>query len=228
LVWIDRKGAATVAACARDAQLYPVVNEWIVSGRPLVVRCQPPHVEAAGRLAVGLPLPPFLGKRRIALEVDLRAIMRVASPPSLAEIIDELASGWRDPLLQLSAGAAEIDIEFRVFGSAAWQLLTGLPYLTSESDIDLLWRPATNSQLAQGVALLEAWERAAGICADGEILLGDDAVSWREWARDAGPGRLMAKHWRGAALRTRAELLEQLASWRTAVGMAVAGTLACA
>lgn len=228
LVWIDREAVATVPAGARDAQLYPVVNEWIILDRPLVVRCQPPRAETAGCLAVGLPLPPSLGKRRIPFEVDPRAIVRGASPPLLAEITNEFASDRRASLLQLCAAAREIDIEFRVFGSAAWQLLTGLSYLTSESDIDLLWRPSTDSQLAQGIALLQAWERAGRIRADGEILLGDDAVSWREWAHDPGRGRLMAKHRRGAALRTRTELLEQLASWPTAVETAAAGSFACA
>ena len=67
-----------------------------------------------------------------------------------------------------------IDLELRVFGSLAWQALSGLQYLTPQSDIDLLWHPLSNAQLQQGIALLARWEQDHGLRADGEVLFGGE------------------------------------------------------
>ena len=38
-----------------------------------------------------------------------------------------------------------------------WQALSGLPYLTPQSNIDLLWHSRSHMQLQQGIALLMRW-----------------------------------------------------------------------
>jgi phosphoribosyl-dephospho-CoA transferase len=102
----------------------------------------------------------------------------------LADALTHAPARWRPALAQLDAAAKEIDIELRVFGSLAWQALSGLPYLTPQSDIDLLWHPQSNGQLQQGIDLLARWEQSSGLRADGEVLFGEgSAVSWREWAQ---------------------------------------------
>jgi phosphoribosyl-dephospho-CoA transferase len=100
-----------------------------------------------------------------------------------------------------------------VFGSLAWQALSGLPYLTPQSDIDLLWHPQSNAQLQQGIALLARWEQTSGLRADGEVLFGaGSAVSWREWATSkSGNGqRVLVKRASIAELVETRELLEML------------------
>jgi phosphoribosyl-dephospho-CoA transferase len=100
-----------------------------------------------------------------------------------------------------------------VFGSLAWQALSGLPYLTPQSDIDLLWHPQSNAQLQQGIALLARWEQTSGLRADGEVLFGaGSAVSWREWATSkSGNGqRVLVKRASSAELVEARELLEML------------------
>ena len=108
----------------------------------------------------------------------------------------------------------DFGIELRVFGSLAWQALSGLPYLTSQSDIDLLWHPKSRRQLQQGIELLACWEQTSGLRADGEVLFGGtSAVSWREWSalQTGDERRVMVKRESSAELVDSLELLEMLA-----------------
>jgi len=122
----------------------------------------------------------------------------------LDEIIEQLPSIDAVALRRLAYAGQVAGIELRVFGSFAWEALTGMSYLTPESDVDLLWRPQSAADLDRGTALLAAWEKNEGRRADGEILFADEAgqelgVSWREWAT-ARSGRVLAKTLWGARL----------------------------
>jgi phosphoribosyl-dephospho-CoA transferase len=72
-----------------------------------------------------------------------------------------------------------------VFGGLLWQALTGLPYLSATSDLDLLWPGPVGPAFLDGLADLAA---QAPMRLDGEICLADGfAVNWRE-LQAAGPG----------------------------------------
>ena len=76
--------------------------------------------------------------------------------------------------------ASRHGVEARVFGSLAWQKLTGLDYLTACSDLDLLL-PLPRSDLTRLTAELAAIEAAAPMRLDGELVRADGAaVNWRE------------------------------------------------
>jgi phosphoribosyl-dephospho-CoA transferase len=180
-VWIAA-GQCTMLRYADEQQA--IVADWLACDRPLIVRRAEGCVAApAGWVALGLPLPPVEGvKQRIAIVAPSNAIRCSAPPPLLRDVVAHAPIAWRVALENLLRRADACGIALRVFGSAAWQALTGLPYLSAQSDLDLLWRPRDAAQLAAGVALLADWERASGVRADGEILFGDDlAVAWREW-----------------------------------------------
>ena len=113
----------------------------------------------ADTIAVGLALPPAQGKRRIALSVAANDIARYTPPLRLADAIAHAPAAWQPALAELDAAAIDIDLELRVFGSLAWQALSGMQYLTPQSDIDLLWHPQSHAQLQQGIALLARWEQ---------------------------------------------------------------------
>jgi phosphoribosyl-dephospho-CoA transferase len=195
-----------------DAAARLRVAKWIEAGHPFVARQQVRSaVNDDDSVALGLPLPPGEGKRRIALTLPWRIVDRVASPPALIDVIATAPARWRSALSLLRLRSESIGIRFRVFGSAAWQMLTGLAYVDDASDIDLLWRPSSRLQLAGGVAVLTGWEHATGIRADGEIIFGDDdAVAWREWSRRAHHPRVLVKRLDGPVLRTPGELLRML------------------
>lgn len=158
-----------------------------------------------------MPLPPALGKGRLSFRISTPNIVRTALPPRLADSIPLLSPPWRAPLRRLLRGAQSIGIELRIYGSAAWESLTGVSYLAPQSDIDVLWRPSGADHLAAGVMLLAEWERTTGIRVDGEILFGeDDAVAWREWLQSwpsPVPQRVLVKSLAGARLCSRDELL---------------------
>lgn len=148
------------------------VRHWVAAGRPLVVAASRAG-DTEGTLRLGLALP---DRRRIGLTVAAEAVDRVLGPVRLADVVRDLPAGMQsqaDLVLALCPRAC-------VFGSVAWQAMTGLPYLRATSDLDLLC-PAGDDPLplADALAALPALPRL-----DGEIALPDGrAVAWRELAR---------------------------------------------
>ena len=213
-MWIRPECRASVAAQVSDDAMQAQVAAWLAADRPLVVARQPCGTVLSDTISVGLALPPVQGKRRIALIVAAHGIARYTPPLLLAEAIAHAPAAWQPALAELDAVAIHNDIEFRVFGSLAWQALSGLQYLTPQSDIDLLWHPLSHMQLQQGIALLARWEQASGLRADGEVLFGgSSAVSWREWAalKSGDDQRVLVKRVSSAELVAARELLELLA-----------------
>jgi phosphoribosyl-dephospho-CoA transferase len=213
LVWIRPESRAAVAAQADDETMRAHVASWLSADRPLVVARQPDNIDT-DTIAVGLASPPVQGKRRIALCVAAHDIVRHSPPLLLADTIAHAPAEWQPELAELHDAAINIDIKLRVFGSLAWQALSGIPYLTPHSDIDLLWHPCSSMQLQQGIALLERWEISSGLRADGEVLFGtNSAVSWREWAtlKCDDDQRVLVKSEHSAGLVSARELLGMLA-----------------
>ncbi|MFV3074976.1 malonate decarboxylase holo-[acyl-carrier-protein] synthase [Niveispirillum fermenti] len=163
-----------------------LVAGWVAAGRPLVVARRPPD-DAPGTLRLGLALP---DKRRIGLHVRRDVVTGRRPPPLLTEV--PVPPSWRPLVATLSAAAAGAGLPVRVYGSLAWQALTGLDYVRPDrSDIDLLFAPADARALARLPALLRPLAGHLHPRLDGEIVLqGGLAVSWREWL---GGGRVLVK-----------------------------------
>ena len=199
--------------------MHAQVAAWLAADRPLVVARQPCGAAlsdsiSVGTISTGLALPPAQGKHRIGLIVPMRDIVRHAPPLRLSDAIVHAPAGWQPALAELEAAATDINLELRVFGSLAWQALSGHDYMTPQSDIDLLWHPLSHAQLQQGIALLVRWEQTSGLRADGEMLFGgSSAVSWREWStlKYDGDQRVLVKRISSAELVEAHELLELLA-----------------
>jgi phosphoribosyl-dephospho-CoA transferase len=190
-----------------DSAPDPIVNEWIALGRPLVAR-RPSACDGVG-LPLGLPLPPSLGKARIAITVARGAIVTVAPPPTLLEIQSFAPPAWRLTLDHVVALCAKLDIELRAFGSSAWQCLTGLDYLTPSSDIDLLFLNARRFAVAPLVGGLAEIEAKAPLRLDGEVVRADGAAAnWRELR--AAPLEVLVKALDGVVLQSPAEFIERL------------------
>ncbi|MCA8406791.1 malonate decarboxylase holo-[acyl-carrier-protein] synthase [Burkholderia cenocepacia] len=171
------------AAFARDPALEsdPLVRAWAERGWPLIVRRASPDEADAGRVPLGLPLPPSAGKRRIALNVAADALATVGPLPTLTDVLAAAPAAWRAPLRKLDALGARCGVQGRVFGSLAWQALTGEPYLSASSDLDLVFPlpvPVLLVPLLEGLAAIDA---RAPMRIDGELLRDDGAgVNWRE------------------------------------------------
>jgi len=174
-----------VAEQARAALL-----DWFARGRPAMLCRRDPGDAPGVALCVTLPASRWLASIRFT--VGRSAIARMAPPVPLAEVIPAAPPDWRRPLSDLDRAAAEAGVPLSVTGPLAWQHLTGEPYVSDRSSVDLLLRPRTRRQLEQVIALLRVREDGEGPRLDGEVLLGwDHAVAWRDLAN--GRRRVLVK-----------------------------------
>lgn len=151
----------------------PLAAAWAELGFPLVLR-RPLENDPPGELPLGLPLPSSHGKKRVALTLPGQDILGMSPPPKLADAADAAPEEWQETIARL----LQLDANTRCFGSLAWQYLTGLAYLSPNSDLDLLWAlPAQPRSLLGGIAAIA---HAAPMHIDGEVLGSYGAVQWRE------------------------------------------------
>jgi len=213
LAWLSPQGwrqALTFAPEHAEA-----LQSWRRGNWPLVARRQDAGA-AAGEVALGLPLPPcpVKGKVRIALRLPAATVLRSSEPLTLVSALPALPPRWQAGAAALAAQAAAQRITLRVYGSVAWQALTGLHYLGPRSDIDLLFYPDGVSALQAGAALFQ--RHADHLPLDGEIVFPSGrAVAFKEWllALEGGAGmRVMVKDHAGVSLQPMDALTGELAS----------------
>ena len=162
-----------------ELSVRPWLGEWASHGWPLIVRRPMPG--EGSRVPVGLPLPPSEGKRRIALQVRFADIASAAPLPLLSEVMGLAPQSWRPTLRQLVELAQKYQVRCGVFGSLAWQRLTGLTYVGLGSDLDIVWPLPHRALITQFVADVAEIESHAPMRLDGELTREDGAgVSWRE------------------------------------------------
>lgn len=225
LIWLTARGWDGVQSdspglpiAVRDA-----IARWRAAGWPLVVRRAEAGVEAH-EVALGLPLPPdaVTGVRPpVSCRADQCEVERQEPPLPLAAVLQSAPPQWRAALLALHMESLEwLDLQppLRVFGSLAWQTITGMPYLRDSSDIDLLFMPTTRRVLDVGIALLS--RHADVLPLDGEVVFpAGAAVAWKEWrdsimpegADMAAEARVLAKQRDRVALLPCSALLATLA-----------------
>jgi phosphoribosyl-dephospho-CoA transferase len=166
-------------ATRNDLANEPLLPGWVDRGWPLIVR-RPAPGDGDG-LPLGLPLPPSAGKRRIALQMAADDIVATTALPTLVECIDMAPTAWQLSLRELATHARAYGVEARVFGSLAWQRLTGLTYLSPGSDLDIVWTLPPRNRLSWFLSDLADIDSRAPIRIDGELLRADGAgVNWRE------------------------------------------------
>ncbi|KFG94874.1 phosphoribosyl-dephospho-CoA transferase [Burkholderia paludis] len=171
------------AAFARDPALAadPRVRAWAARGWPLIVRRASPDEVEAGRVPLGLPLPPSAGKRRIALNAAADALATIGPLPAPADVLAVAPDAWRASLRALDALGVRCGVQGRVFGSLAWQALTGETYLGAASDLDIVFPLPDAASIAPLLDGLAAIDAGAPMRIDGELLRADGAgVNWRE------------------------------------------------
>jgi phosphoribosyl-dephospho-CoA transferase len=208
LVWLKPAAWSHWLLHAPAPPALAAAQAWFQSGYPAIARRRQPDEDPEG-IVLGIPLPPGRGRTRIALRIDPHAVHTLQAPPSLHSVLHSAPHAWREPLTQLASGADALGVTLQVYGSLLWQHLTGEPYITEHSDIDLLFRAGDVQQLQATLALLQAWQKDTGLKADGELLLQDDrAVAWRELLT-ASP-TLMVKSATAVSLATRSEVLSLL------------------
>ncbi len=201
LIFVSPAAWRAVLATRPDLTAEPLVASWVDNGWPLVGR-RATFGELQGEMpgiAVGLPLPPSAGKRRLSFVIQPEDIVSISPPPSLSAASRVAPSAWWATLDSLEELAAQHAVVARVFGSLAWQAITGLNYLTDGSDLDLLLYVRRHMGLLRLAAGIAAVEAEAPMRIDGELIRDDGAaVNWREFY--AGADEILVKSAGGVAL----------------------------
>ena len=205
LVWLSGRGWDAALAHALPGQ-HAAIEQWRREDWPAIVRRSDAGLEP-GRVSLGIALAPARdgAKGRIALNARACDVVRRSPALLLADAAKAAPGHWRgalDALLQAMV--------LRAYGSLAMQAITGQPYLTPTSDIDLLFSPTDEPALRAGLALLE--QAAAVLPLDGEIVFpSGDAVAWKEWINAEPIGaRVLVKHASAVRLAPTAHLLATL------------------
>ena len=171
--------ASALAARPAFAAL-PLLTNWVMQEWPVIVRRRMEGDDPA-LVPVGVPLPPAAGKLRIALSVPQQAVIAHSKALALQSAAGAADRAWQPTISRLVALGARHGINPATFGSLMWQHLTGLAYLSAQSDLDLLWPVSADCELPSLLAGIADAEREALFRIDGEIVFADgSAVNWRE------------------------------------------------
>ncbi|MBO0743243.1 MAG: malonate decarboxylase holo-[acyl-carrier-protein] synthase [Hyphomicrobiaceae bacterium] len=197
LIFVSPMSWQSLLETRGDLDADPLVALWVDKGWPLIGRRAMPGEEHG--VALGLPLPPFAGKRRISFLMHPEDVISATPPPALSAASRVAPRAWWPTLDALDELAWRHSVEARVFGSLAWRALTGLDYLTDRSDLDLLLHVRRDTDLRRLVADLAAIETVAPMRLDGELIRDDGAaVNWREF--QASPREILVKTIDGVGL----------------------------
>lgn len=198
-VWLDSDLAG-----GADADETALIDAWLKAGHPAIVRRS--EIALDDHVALGIALPTRLGRRRIALQVPERAIVKQAMPPELAEALICAPAEWQDRLQEIASELDRLGADVHVYGSLGWQFLTGEIYLRPQSDIDLLIVPRENCDAECLLAAFESCARHETPRLDGEVTIGPDrAVAWRELL--ASSEGILVRGRARLALESRADVL---------------------
>ena len=182
----------------------PVISTWSEKGWPLVAR-RPVSGEVDG-IALGLPLPPSQGKKRLSFVVQPDEILSIRPPLTLNSVKHVASQDWLPTIAMIAQLAVQHRIDVRVFGSLAWSALTGLDYLTATSDLDLLLYVTEETNLDRVIGRLAQIQAMAPMRLDGEFVRGDGvAANWQEFR--SSTREVLVKSLSGAALVDRHRFL---------------------
>jgi phosphoribosyl-dephospho-CoA transferase len=182
----------------------PLVADWAQLRRPVMVRRRMVG-DLAGGVPAALPLPPIHGKRRLAFNFASGTATATRPPVLLRDAVRTAPAGWQPVIAALLDLGETVGTTPRVFGALLWEHVTGLPYLTAQSDLDLLWSISDERKAVLLVERLLRLDADGPVRLDGELVLPDGSgVNWRELAQSiANPGHeVLVKTMEGVEART--------------------------
>jgi len=193
-----------------------VFEEWISRSFPFVVKR--PCVSDDGKsIHCGIPLPPSRGKLRLGYIVRRESVEAVFNPPSLKECLSAAPENIRDELERLNMTAEKYGFSPLVFGSLAWQSVTGENYLSENSDTDLIFKIESPGHFEMMGKVFEEEMAASALKYDVEIKMPDgNSFSWNEYRK--GAEKILIKGNKGVWLSSRATLLNEMACLQSICG----------
>ncbi|WP_341743996.1 malonate decarboxylase holo-[acyl-carrier-protein] synthase [Azonexus hydrophilus] len=177
LVYLHPEAAWDSPCAAAGSPLWQAAERWIAGGRPLVVARQPDDQV----LLLGLALPLAFNRQRLSILVAPSAVARCRPALTVADCLPHLPADQAAPLRELAGRAEACSAMLGVYGSLAWEALSGEAYRHAGSDIDLICDVATPAQFDTMLAALQRAAEGLSCQLDGEIRFPDGrAVAWRE------------------------------------------------
>lgn len=157
-----------------------LLHRWVLGGYPLIVARQDEVLPNC--LRVGLAEPASWGKRRLSFIVNNQGIEKHRQGPGLGAVMPQLPQHWQAGAAALQRFLDQQQIAAHVYGSSAVQVLTGLPCLTENSDLDVLFKPVSWFEAETLCIFLNALQTEyPEFKVDGEVLNpSGQAVQWRE------------------------------------------------
>lgn len=152
-----------------------LLAEWLSLERPVIIR-RPGLTVDGSAVNCGIPLPPAQGKKRISFLAPLASIERKGKLPLLRDCI-----GINKNMKELIEVFEKNAFEAHVFGSLAWEYLTGLKYLQKSSDIDISFKVENSAELHKLDRLLSENHELLKSCDIEIILWNGDSFSRREF-----------------------------------------------
>ena len=166
--------------------------------------CGGPPPVPTGQVALAVVLAEGGARRRVAFSAPASALLAREPNPTLRQAVTVAPDAWQARLARVDEALREVGLVAQVYGSLAWQWISGRDHLHADSDVDLLLRPADEAGLAAALRVLAACEGEAPRL-DGEVVFpGGAGVAWRELA--ARRDRVLAKSLKHLELRSPAEL----------------------
>ena len=165
LVWANREA------------LYPGEVAWAdmwprFYGLPVITRRQVLPGEA---IPVGLSLPIRQdgGRYRLASCVPASEVESAVSPTQAAELCAGRTLPVSGLVAELLCDAPSLGVSVGIFGSAALEAVTGLPYRHAGSDLDVLLIPRDVPDMPALAGLLQRLEENYQLSIDAELALGE-------------------------------------------------------
>lgn len=208
--WVYLREGARPEFATADAGALAYARAWVGQGRPLVAARQN---GSRDRLALGLALPLAHAVRRLTCSVDRVQVDRSHGPLTVEEVAHVLSAGDGTTLRRFARSLAGRAAGLGVFGSTAWEAMSGLRHRHEDSDVDVVCDIASNAGLSACLAAIRDSTRETGARLDVEVRFPDGrAVSLRELdAACAGRAHhVLAKGERDAVLLPLHHLLASL------------------
>lgn len=212
LVYLHSEATFTTPCAEPGSPFWVAARQWIARGRPVVAARQP---AGGGMLCLGLALPLHQERKRLSILAEASQIADVRAPLTVGQCMHRLPPPTGERLLALAATIWSSGARLGVYGSLAWEALSGEAYRHAESDIDLICDVADRAQYEWALAAFRDAASELPCRLDGELRFPNgDAVAWTELAaRQATSERpVLVKGEREVALKPLHLLLAGLAT----------------
>lgn len=154
------------------------MRQWIAEGKAFV---NPRQDTRSPNIQLGLAFIQDGVKHRASLQAKCEDILRGNPPHELSDCLDMFPKEEAIVLRQLIEKLELKGLPLYVFGSVAWERISGTSYRTDKSDLDLICDVATLQDLRFVTNAFVEAERALPFCIDGELRFpNDDCVNWLE------------------------------------------------